>query len=61
MKRLYSKPETAVVNIELAHMVAATGPQTTDSSAQQDAGMDAKRRGGIFGENVDDVRSNSIW
>ena len=61
MKKIYLKPVTDVHSIHVEKMLTSSPLRTTETSADSHYDSDARRRGGIFSEDVNDSRSNSIW
>lgn len=50
-KTIYIAPALNVVRVNTENMIALSGPQASDSSANQDYGMEVKEdRGGFFGD-----------
>ncbi len=51
MKKTYIIPELNITKLAVENMIAVSGPETTESRADQDAGMDVKA----------DRQSYNVW
>ncbi len=54
MKKIYNAPQTKVVAVASKGMLCVSGPATTNTSAVQSYGMDAR-------ENDSWTQSSSVW